>query len=159
MAEPQQDGADTSKGETMLTRKDIESLLTRGGNVVGTDGEKIGPIGQLYADDYTGEPTWIAVQTGLFGASQSFIPVEGARIEGNDLVVPYTTDHVKDAPRVEAEGHLEPDEEDRLYSHYEKEGSRTYSEARADDQEDAVGGLRKYVSKEPIDTDGGDSSL
>jgi uncharacterized protein (TIGR02271 family) len=43
---------------------------------------------------------------------------------------------------VEAEGHLEPEEEDRLYAHYEKEGSRTYSEARTnpDYQEDAAGG-------------------
>ncbi|MDQ0634979.1 uncharacterized protein (TIGR02271 family) [Arthrobacter pascens] len=121
-----------NKGEIMLTREDIESLLNNGGDVVGLDGEKIGSIGQLYADDDTGEPTWITVKTGLFGASQSFIPVEGARIEGSDLVVPYTKDHVKDAPRVEVDGHLEPEEEDRLYAHYEREGNRTYSEARTD---------------------------
>ncbi|UZX02278.1 DUF2382 domain-containing protein [Arthrobacter sp. CDRTa11] len=115
----------------MLTRENIENLLNRGGNVVASDGEKIGSIGQLYADDDTGEPTWVTVKTGLFGTSQSFVPVEGARIDGDDLVVPYTKDHVKDAPRVEADGHLEPDEEDRLYDHYER-GGRTYSEARTD---------------------------
>jgi hypothetical protein len=115
----------------MLMRENIEDLLTRGGQVVGSDGEKIGSIGQLYADDDTGEPTWVTVKTGLFGTSQSFIPVEGARIDGDDLVVPYTKDHVKDAPRVEADGHLEPEEEDRLYAHYDR-GTRTYSEARTD---------------------------
>jgi uncharacterized protein (TIGR02271 family) len=112
----------------MLMRENIEDLLNRGGNVIGSDGDKIGSIGQLYADDDTGEPTWVTVKTGLFGTSQSFVPVEGARIDGDDLVVPYTKDHVKDAPRVESDGHLEPLEEDRLYAHYDR-GAVTYSEA------------------------------
>ncbi|WP_309818792.1 YsnF/AvaK domain-containing protein [Pseudarthrobacter sulfonivorans] len=115
----------------MLTREDIESLLNKGGNIIGADGEKIGSAGQFYADDDTGEPTWVTVKTGLFGASQSFVPVEGARSEGDDLVVPYTKDHVKDAPRVETDGHLEPEEEDRLYAHYER-GASIYSEERSD---------------------------
>jgi uncharacterized protein (TIGR02271 family) len=119
----------------MLTRENIESLLNKGGNVIGADGEKIGSIGQLYADDDTGEPTWVTVKTGLFGTSQSFVPVEGARSEGDDLVVPYSKDHVKDAPRVETDGHLEPDEEDRLYAHYEG-GASTYSETRSDTDRD-----------------------
>jgi uncharacterized protein (TIGR02271 family) len=111
----------------MLTRENIENLLNRGGNVIATDGEKIGSIGQLYADDDTGEPTWVTVKTGLFGTHESFVPVDGARAEGDDLVVPYTKDHVKDAPRVDTDGHLEPDEEDRLYAHYERE-ARAYSD-------------------------------
>lgn len=148
----------------MLSREDMEELLNRGGNVIGSDGEKIGAIGQLYADDDTGEPTWVTVKTGLFGASQSFVPVEGARIDGDDLVVPYAKDHVMDAPRVETDGHLEPEEEDRLYAHYDR-GARTYSDAHpdtgisdaADDRGDAdlntragAGGvrLRKYASAE-----------
>jgi hypothetical protein len=130
----------------MLTRENIEELLRKGGNIVGSDGGKIGPIGQLYADDDTGEPTWVTVTTGLFGTSQSFVPVEGARIDGGDLVVPYTKDQVKDAPRVDTDGHLDPEEEDRLYTHYER-GARTYSEARDDSDPGDTGhrgGLRKY---------------
>jgi hypothetical protein len=126
----------------MLTREDIEGLLSKGGNVVGSDGGQIGGIGQLYSDDDTGEPTWVTVKTGLFGTSQSFVPVEGARIDGADLVVPYTRDQVKDAPRVDTDGRLDPAEEARLYTHYEK-GVRTYSEARTDTGE-ARGRLRKY---------------
>jgi uncharacterized protein (TIGR02271 family) len=116
----------------MLNRENIESLLNKGGNVIGSDGEKIGSIGQLYADDDTGEPTWVTVKTGLFGTSQSFVPVEGAHSQGDDLVVPYSKDHVKDAPRVDVDGHLTPEEEDRLYTYYER-GARTYSDARSDD--------------------------
>jgi uncharacterized protein (TIGR02271 family) len=115
----------------MLNRENIEDLLNRNGNVVGSDGDKIGSIGQLYADDDTGEPTWVTVKTGLFGTSQSFVPVEGAHTQGDDLVVPYTKEHVKDAPRVDVDGHLTPEEEDRLYTHYDR-GARTYSDARND---------------------------
>ena len=115
----------------MLNRENIEDLLNRNGNVIGSDGEKIGSIGQLYADDDTGEPTWVTVKTGLFGTSQSFVPVEGAHTQGDDLVVPYTKEHVKDAPRVDVDGHLTPEEEDRLYTHYDR-GARTYSDTRND---------------------------
>ncbi|MFJ5861721.1 DUF2382 domain-containing protein [Pseudarthrobacter sp. NPDC092439] len=115
----------------MLNRENIEDLLTRNGHVIGSDGEKIGGIGQLYADDDTGEPTWVTAKTGLFGTSQSFVPVEGARTEGDDLVVPYTKEHVKDAPRVEVDGHLTPEEEDRLYTHYNRE-VRSYADTRND---------------------------
>ncbi|WP_285244757.1 PRC-barrel domain-containing protein [Pseudarthrobacter sp. fls2-241-R2A-127] len=120
----------------MLNRENLESLLAKSGNVVGTDGAKIGSIGQLYADDETGEPTWVTVKTGLFGTSETFVPVDGARSEGEDLVVPFTKEHVKDAPRVDADGHLTPEEEDRLYTYYER-GARTYSEARTGIESDA----------------------
>jgi uncharacterized protein (TIGR02271 family) len=121
--------ATTIQGEVMLNREDIETLLNKGGNVIGTDGDKIGSIGQLYADDDTGEPTWVTVKTGLFGTSQSFVPVEGAHSQGSDLVVPYTKDHVKDAPRVDVDGHLTPEEEDRLYTYYDR-GAQTYSDTQ-----------------------------
>lgn len=136
----------------MLTRENLENLLTRGGNVIGSDGEKIGSIGQLYADDDTGEPTWVTVNTGLFGTSKSFLPIEGARIDGDDLVVPFTKDHVTDAPRVETDGHLEPEEEDRLYAHYDR-STRTYSEARTDEQATGRVKLRNYVTTENVPTD------
>ncbi len=109
----------------MLAKEHIEDLLNRNGNVLSTDGEKIGSIGQVYADDTDGQPTWVTVKTGLFGTSESFAPLEGARLEGDDIVVPYSKEQVKDAPRVDADGHLEPDEEDRLYAHYGLGGART----------------------------------
>ena len=113
----------------MLTRENIDELLNRGGNVLTTDGDKIGSIGQVYVDDDNDQPTWVTVKTGLFGTSESFVPLEGARLEGNDILVPYSKDQVKDAPRVENDGHLEPTDEDRLYEHYSL--GRTYSEAKA----------------------------
>jgi uncharacterized protein (TIGR02271 family) len=113
----------------MLAKEDIEELLNRGGNVLSSDGAKIGSIGQIYTDDDNGQPTWVTVKTGLFGISESFVPLEGARIEGDDVVVPYSKDQVKDAPRVDADAHLEESEEERLYEHYQLGGVRTYTDA------------------------------
>jgi uncharacterized protein (TIGR02271 family) len=103
----------------MITQNHIDTLLGNGGNVIGSDGEKIGSIGQVYLDDQTGEPSWVTAKTGLFGTSESFVPLQGADVEGHDVRVPYSKHQVKDAPRVESDGNLSPEEEDRLYRHYE----------------------------------------
>ena len=116
----------------MLTKEHIDDLLQRNGNVLSADGDKIGSVGQVYADDADGQPTWVTVKTGLFGTSDSFIPLQGARLGGDDIVVPYTKDQVKDAPRVDTDGHLVPTEEDRLYDHYGiGGGTQTYTDTTA----------------------------
>jgi uncharacterized protein (TIGR02271 family) len=113
----------------MLTKENIDDLLQRNGNVLSSDGNKIGSVGQVYADDTDGQPTWVTVKTGLFGTSESFVPLQGARLEEDDIVVPYTKDQVKDAPRVDTDGHLDPAEEDRLYGHYGLGGgTQTYTD-------------------------------
>lgn len=102
----------------MLTTADLEDLVQGKGDVVSQDGEKIGGIGGFYLDDDTNIPNWVTVKTGLFGTKESLVPLEGARIAEENLVVPYSKDQVKDAPRVDVDEHLEPGEEDRLYRHY-----------------------------------------
>lgn len=123
----------------MLTKEHIDDLLNRDGNILSADGDKIGSIGQIYADDDNGEPTWVTARTGLFGSSESFIPLQGARLEGSDIVVPYSKDQVKDAPRVDTDGHLEPSEEDRLYEHYQLNGIETYGDTAARDDVEVAG--------------------
>jgi len=136
----------------MISNEHIDRLLAGNGNVVGTDGAKIGGVGQVYADDDTGQPNWVTVKTGLFGTRESFIPLEGARVDGDDIVVPYTKDQVKDAPGVDPDGHLDPAEEDRLYQHYSLGGGqRTYTDAttgtaggyRSDADAGVAGGYRE----------------
>ncbi|MBG6215789.1 uncharacterized protein (TIGR02271 family) [Arthrobacter sp. CAN_A6] len=107
----------------MITQNNIDTMLSSGGNVIGSDGDKIGSIGQVYLDDQTGEPSWVTAKTGLFGTSESFIPLQGADLEGHDVRVPYSKHQVKDAPRVDSDGSLSPEEEERLYRHYELSGN------------------------------------
>lgn len=101
----------------MISTQEAQTLLD--GNVIGSDESKIGKVGQIFLDDTTGEPAWVTVKTGIFGIAESFVPLDQATSRGEDVVVPYTKDKVKDAPRVEdSEGHLEPDEERELYAYY-----------------------------------------
>jgi uncharacterized protein (TIGR02271 family) len=103
----------------MITTNDLDTLLTRGGDVLGQDGKKIGKIGQVYLNDATGEPEWVTAHTGLFGGGESFIPLEHASVQGEDITVPYTKEQVKDAPHSnDVDGSLEVDQEADLYRHY-----------------------------------------
>jgi PRC-barrel domain len=82
--------------------------------------KKVGRIGQIYLDDQTSEPTWVTVKTGLFGTSESFVPLNQARIEGNDIFVDYDEDTIKNAPRIDADGDLTPREELALFRYYSR---------------------------------------
>ncbi|MFE0193119.1 YsnF/AvaK domain-containing protein [Streptomyces sp. NPDC058989] len=86
--------------------------------VVDVDGVKVGTVQQVYRDDATNDPEWITVRTGLFGMKETFIPLAGARRTGDELRVPHTKDTIKEAPGIDADGHLDPSEEARLYRHY-----------------------------------------
>ncbi len=44
------------------------------------DGDKIGEITDIYYDDETGRPEWVAVKTGLFGTKHSFVPIHGSSV-------------------------------------------------------------------------------
>ncbi|MET3923421.1 PRC-barrel domain-containing protein, partial [Arthrobacter sp. UYEF20] len=97
----------------MLGPEDIDDLLAKGATVHSIDGDKIGPMGQVYLDEDTERPSWMTVRTGLFGISESFVPFEGALTEGQDIRVPYTKDQITDAPQLDTDLHLETAETDR----------------------------------------------
>ncbi len=90
----------------------------------GTDGD-LGRISELYTDDESGEPTFATVDTGMFGGRSSFVPLAGATTTGDDVTVPYDKEKVKNAPNIAEDGHIEPDEEQRLYEYYGIGGSGT----------------------------------
>jgi uncharacterized protein (TIGR02271 family) len=95
-----------------------EATQLRGLTAVDRDGDKIGKIEDVYLDQDTGRPEWLAVSGGLFSSGVSFVPLAEAAREGDQVRVPYEKSHVKDAPRAEADGALSQEEEERLYRHY-----------------------------------------
>ena len=104
----------------MLKQDDYRTLSGR--TLVGSDGEKLGKVDQLYADREDGHPTFLTVSTGLFGSRTSFVPASEANLAGDEIRVPYTKDLIKDAPNVDPDGEITPEEEDRLYQHYSLSG-------------------------------------
>ena len=82
-----------------------------GRTAVDPQGNKIGTVGQVYLDDQTGQPDWITVNTGLFGMKENFAPLAGSSFTGDDLVLPYRQDVVKDSPDIADASHLDADEQ------------------------------------------------
>lgn len=100
----------------MIDQDQIQNVI--GATAYDRSLNKIGKVGQVYYDDETNRPKWITVNTGLFGINESFVPLEGARFEGGDLILAYDKAQVKDAPNIPEGAHLSRAEEDDLYRHY-----------------------------------------
>jgi uncharacterized protein (TIGR02271 family) len=89
-----------------------------GQDVYDESGEKIGSAAEVYLDDETGQPEWITVRTGLFGTKESFVPIRNADLTDDGVRVPVSKERVKDAPKIDTDGHLSPQEEEELYRYY-----------------------------------------
>ncbi|MFJ2260855.1 PRC and DUF2382 domain-containing protein [Streptomyces sp. NPDC087844] len=102
----------------MITQEQIPAVLEH--PVYDTEGSKIGNANHVFFDDATGRPEWVSIKTGLFGTSESFVPIRDAVMVEDHLEVPYAKGKVKDAPNVDVDsgGHLSESEEVRLYEHY-----------------------------------------
>ena len=105
-----------------------EVLEWRGRTAVDADGGKLGKIEQIYLDAETQRPEWALIQTGMFGGKSSFMPLEGATSDGENVKAPYSKAQVKDAPQMDPDGELSQREESALYEHY----GIAYDESRSD---------------------------
>jgi uncharacterized protein (TIGR02271 family) len=100
----------------MIETTTIGSII--GAPVYDRDGDKIGKVNQIYLDDHSGRPVWATVHTGFFGTSETFVPLEDAKWNGESLRITYEKAYVKDAPRIEPDGAISPAEQDTLYRYY-----------------------------------------
>jgi len=96
-----------------------------GQDVYDESGDKIGSAAEVYLDDETGQPEWVTVRTGMFGTKESFVPLRDANLTDDGVRVPVTKSQVKDAPKVDTDGHLSPQEEEELYRYYGLGGGTT----------------------------------
>ncbi len=124
----------------MINTHEAQSLLSGEGQVVGPDGDKIGKIGQVFLDDHTDEPAWLTVKTGLFGGAESFVPLQDAQMDGENVSVPFEKSKIKDAPRVkDADSHLSVEEENDLYAYYNMDHTSSDHDREGDRDQAAAG--------------------
>ena len=100
----------------MITQEQLDTVV--GSTAYDKDGDKVGKVGAVYYDDATNQPSWLSVQTGLFGTKETFVPVQGAEFSGDRVTLQYDKATVKGAPNVDEDGHLSPQEEEQLYRYY-----------------------------------------
>src|SRR5205823_9907286 len=103
-------------GTTVVDTDTVRSW--QGRTLIDRDGDKVGTIDAIYADDQTGAPEWALVNTGLFGTKSTFVPLAQANPSGDQVQVPYEKQLVKDAPNMDPDGHLSEQEEQELWRHY-----------------------------------------
>jgi PRC-barrel domain len=110
---------DSAGYRDVMSQHEIDTVLAwRGRTVYDRDGEKIGTLDELFLEGESARPAYGGVRTGLFGRKTSIFPLEGVREEEGNLVVPYEKDVVSDAPNLEPDAELSPEEADALHEHY-----------------------------------------
>jgi uncharacterized protein (TIGR02271 family) len=100
----------------MTSPQDVQQFIGR--TAVDSGGSKVGKIGQVYLDEQTGMPVWVTVATGMFGTRQSFAPLYGAQVSGDEVTLAVSKEQIKDAPSVDDDGRIDASEQDTLYRHY-----------------------------------------
>ncbi len=72
-----------------------------GATVYDLAGDKIGKIHRVYVDRRTGHPKWASVRSGLFGASESFVPLVGAHGRDGSVRVAVAKNIARNAPQMD----------------------------------------------------------
>lgn len=93
-----------------------------GHRVLDTEGHNVGKIKQVFLDDQTGRPSWVSVHTGLFGLKETLVPLQGAQPVEEDIQIPYDKATVKDAPQVDADRHVSPEDEAMVREYFAQHG-------------------------------------
>ncbi|WP_433042082.1 PRC-barrel domain-containing protein [Dactylosporangium sp. CS-033363] len=104
-----------------MTANHTDIATLPGRDVYDRDGEKVGTVGQVYADR-AGQPTWASVNTGLFGLRESLVPLAGATARGDALQVAFDKATVKDAPNIDhnVDEPLTGEQTQELFRHYQQ---------------------------------------
>lgn len=117
-----------------MDRERVQELFDAG--VVGPDGQQVGTVEQIFADDATGAPTFITVRS---GDRESYIPVSGAEFEGDAVTIPFSKDVVDAAPTASEAEELSLEQETSLYRYYGIRPPRRSSAEPAKPDEQPVG--------------------
>jgi uncharacterized protein (TIGR02271 family) len=99
----------------------------RGTPVFDRDGDKIASVDDVFLDDDSGKPEWLALRAGLMSTGRVLVPVQGATVETGEIHVPYAAEHVKGSPTINSD-EISEETEQELYAYY----GLAYSRARSD---------------------------
>lgn len=102
-------------------------------DVFDRDGEKIGRVIELYAEEADGPPRWGLIGTGFLRARMTFVPLDRYEFREDSVILPYTKKEIEGAPLIEADRSLGADEEEALFAYYAPLGykrSSTHSRLR-----------------------------
>jgi uncharacterized protein (TIGR02271 family) len=95
--------------------------------VVDRDNNKIGTIDAVW-EDHTGQPAYVAIKTGWLGMGKTHVvPAQSLQVSDatRKIRLPYTVDHVKNAPSFERQSEIDEAAETRISTYYRQYGLET----------------------------------
>jgi hypothetical protein len=100
------------------TQRDFEDFPAWSGrDVLGSDGERLGAVEQIFLDEATDVPEWVLVRLEDTGAA-AFVPLAGAAVEERSIRVDQDRERITAAPQLDVGETLTIAEVRRLYEHY-----------------------------------------
>jgi hypothetical protein len=82
-------------------------------------GVRVGRLSEIYRPAEPGRAALALVKTGLFGLRSSFVPLDGAALEDDAVVLPFDKAVIREAPALARGGpKISADEESAVYRHY-----------------------------------------
>lgn len=101
----------------MTTSQQIRD--SRGSQVIGEQGVKLGKITEIYQDEQSERPEFMSVKPGMLtSGSEALVPVESASVDEEAVHVPYSRETVQNAPEADGDGRITPEQEQELARHY-----------------------------------------
>lgn len=94
-------------------------------------GDKIGSINEIFLDENTGQPNFVAVNTSMSGLVDSIVPLHGHTLQDGELHLAFERDRIEDAPLLETKGYLTTEEQAGYYRHYGLEAAGDHPSAGA----------------------------
>ena len=109
----------TGTGEDEMTAAIDDVGALPGRKVHDQERQAIGKVAHVYAVDGDGEPMWIGIEAsfGLFDKREIVVPLARLKEEDGDLLVPYSIDHIRRAPEIEAD-EIDEQADRRLRDHF-----------------------------------------
>jgi hypothetical protein len=98
-----------SAATTTIAVEDIKDW--RGQDVLGSDGDKLGKLDEVYYDTETDAPAFGAVKSGLLGKKVTLVPLAGATVGQSHVRARVAKDEFKGAPSFDPDAELSLDDE------------------------------------------------
>lgn len=130
----------------MTTHNTLEQSV--GQTIFDATGHKVGTAANLYQSEYSNQPEWVTIRTGMFGTKESFAPLSGAFLDEEGLHIRADKDVVKQAPRIDDSGYLSETEAGELYRYYGVRAEAAVAGAMPDDGRTATGDDRWMTERD-----------
>jgi uncharacterized protein (TIGR02271 family) len=86
-----------------------------GAPVIGSDGQAVGTVEQVFRDDVDGTPSWARVRSRL---GKHFVPLAGSRMTKTGLSVPFDTQKIVKEPDLNVDKHMSVGQEEELRQYF-----------------------------------------